>query len=179
VHYFLRHRAGRAVELEAPAVRQVLKAFNPNLPLIRDQRLRDLANLGLLPQRLAASVAGSLGLVALLLAAIGLYGVMAYAVAARTREIGVRMALGADRTAIMTATVRQALKLTTVGAIAGLAIALLVTRLLSSFLFGISPLDPLAFGATFVLLLGVAVAASLAPARRAADVDPLVALRTE
>lgn len=179
VNYFLRHHGSNAADLQTAGIRHVLKAFNPNLPLIRDQRLRDLADLGLLPQRLAASVAGSLGVVALLLAGIGLYGVMAYAVACRTREIGLRMALGADRPAIMRSIVGQAVRLVTVGAAVGLGLAFAVTRLLSSFLFGVSPLDPIAFGTTVVVLAAVALAASYAPARRAANVNPLTALRAD
>jgi ABC-type antimicrobial peptide transport system permease subunit len=141
--------------------------------------MREITSISALPQRLAASVAGSLGTIALLLAAIGIYGVMAYAVACRTREIGVRMALGADAGAVMRLIAWQAFRLTAIGAGAGLVIALIVTRLLSGLLFGISPVDPIAFGLTVAALTGVTIAASYAPARRAARVDPLIALRAD
>jgi putative ABC transport system permease protein len=179
VHFFFRRRAGDQDAPLTPMIRQTLKTFNANLPLVRVQRLRDVASVGLLPQRLAASVAGSLGLVALLLAGIGIYGVMAFSVARRTREIGVRMALGADHRRVMRLILSQGLKLVGTGALVGLAAALGLTRVLSGLLFGISPLDPWAFGATIAALLLVTLAATYAPARRAATADPVTALRSE
>jgi macrolide transport system ATP-binding/permease protein len=164
-----------------PAVRQALRSVDPNLPLVELQQMRSLAQLGVLPQTIAATVAGSLGVLALLLAAVGLYGVMAYAVTRRTREIGVRMALGADQRRVVQMVLGQGLRLTLVGGIAGLALAGAAAAGLSSagILFGVSALDPLSFGATALILTTVAALATYIPARRAARVDPLSALRTD
>jgi putative ABC transport system permease protein len=179
VNFFIR-RAGRAdgARLQ-PAVRQALKAFDPNLPLVRMQPLRSYADLGLLPQRLAASLAGSLGLMALLLAGIGVYGVTAYAVASRTHEIGVRIALGADRARVIRMVLWQGGRLAAMGGAIGVALALLVTQVISSLLFGVSPLDPVTYLTTLSALALVTMAATVVPARRAASVDPLRSLRAE
>ncbi len=131
-------------------MREAIKSFDRNLPLVRMQPLQTYADLGMLPQRMAASVAGSLGLVALLLAGIGIYGVTAFAVASRTREIGVRMALGADRSRVVRMVLWQGVRLTATGAAIGLALSLGVTQLLGSLLFGVSPLDPVTYGTTLV-----------------------------
>jgi predicted permease len=178
LHYFLRH-ADAATGSTAAAVRQALAGFDRNLPLVRFAPFRQFADTGLLPQRLAASIAGSLGVVALLLGAIGIYGVTAFAVTSRTREIGIRMALGADAARVLRSVLWHGLRLTAIGGAVGLAAAIAATRLLASLLFGISALDPIAFAGTTALLVGVAVVASWIPARRAARVNPVVALRTE
>jgi putative ABC transport system permease protein len=162
-----------------PAIRQVLKAFNQNLPLIRALPLRQLADVGLLPQRIAASVAGSLGTVGLLLAAVGIYWVTAFTVARRTREIGIRIALGASSGVVMGMVMRQTLTLGAIGSAIGLAVSLAFSRLLSEWLFGISPVDSIALGATIGVLAGTAVVATCGPARRASRVDPLVELKTD
>jgi predicted permease len=177
-HFFLRHQRAAEAGLQT-GVRRVLRDYDANLPLIRLQPLTDYASLSLLPQRLAASIAGSLGTVALLLAAIGLYGVMAYAVASRRREIGIRMALGADAPGVMRLMLGRGLKLVAIGGVLGLAAALGVAQLMSSFLFGVSPLDPVTYAVTIGLLAAVALAAIYVPARRASRIDPLGALRTE
>ena len=180
VNYFIRRGTGPAAGGPLlPAVREALRGFNPNLPLVRMQSLRASADLGLLPQRLAASVAGSLGLLALVLAGIGVYGVTAFAVASRTREIGVRMALGADRGRVMRMVLWQGARLSAIGGAIGIAVAIGVTQLISSLLFGVSPLDPVTYLSTFALLAGVTLAATVVPARRAAAVDPLTSLRSE
>ena len=129
--------------------------------------------------RLAAVLLGIFGGLALVLAAIGLYGVIAFVVGQRTREIGVRMALGADRGGILRQVLGQGARLAALGLIAGLALALLAAPLLASQLVSVSPTDVLTYSATAALLLGVALAASWLPARRAAGVDPIEALRTE
>jgi len=119
------------------------------------------------------------GVLALLLASVGLYGVISYAVAQRTNEIGIRMALVATGRSVMTMVLRQSLTVVLAGLAIGLTLALIATRLVSSFLFGVSPLDPFSIvSATFLLAL-VAALAVLVPARRAARVDPLVALHYE
>jgi predicted permease len=180
VNFFLRRAGGLPASTPlAPAVRAALRDFDPNLPLVRLQSMRRAADLGMLPQRLAASVAGSLGTLALLLAGIGLYGVIAFAVASRTREIGLRMALGADRARVVRLVVWQGARLALVGGAIGLTIAAGVSRLLSSLLFGVSPLDPATYLVTLGLLALVTLAATCVPARRAARVDPATSLRSE
>lgn len=174
------HRATAASDLP-PAVRQVLRAIDPNLPLIDVTPMTDFAALGMVPQRIAASVAGTLGSLALLLAAVGLYGVMAYAVTRRTREIGVRMALGADRGEVIRMVLVQGLRLTLAGGGIGLLLAAGAAFGLSSagLLFGVSMIDPIAFGGTALLMALIALLATYLPARRAAATDPLTALRAE
>ena len=178
IHVLLRHDRGVPPDLQA-GVRRALRDYDANLPLARLQPLSDYARLSLLPQRLAASIAGSLGTVALLLAAIGLYGVMAYAVASRSREIGIRMALGADSSGVVRLMLGRGLKLVAIGGALGLGAAVGLAQLMSSFLFGVSPLDPITYVVAIGLLGFVALVATYVPARRAARIDPLLALRTE
>ncbi len=128
---------------------------------------------------MGARLVGAFGLLGLLLASVGLYGVMSYAVAARTREIGVRKALGAERRDVLRLIAGQAMRLTLLGIGAGLALAFVATRVLQRFLFGIGASDPLTFFSVALLLTLVALLACFLPARRATKVDPLVALRHE
>jgi predicted permease len=173
-------RRGRAGSPSTvPVVRNVLTALNPALPIIEATTLEEYAGLGLLPQRLASWVAGSLGLVGLLLAALGIYGVTAYNAAQRTREIGIRIALGAERAAVTRLMLWQGFRLAVAGAALGLAGAAGAGQLLSSFLLGVNPLDPLAFGATAAAFVAVTLGASWLPARRAASRDPIDALRNQ
>jgi predicted permease len=176
IHVLLRH--DRAPDLQA-GVRRALRDYDANLPLVRLQPLTDYASVSLLPQRLAASIAGSLGTVALLLAAIGLYGVMAYAVASRSREIGIRVALGADAPGVVRLMVGHGLRLVAIGGAVGLVAAVGLAQALSGFLFGVSPLDPAAYISAIGALGLVALVATYVPARRASRIDPLKALRTE
>jgi predicted permease len=180
LNFFIRRSPALAasVDLQTP-VREALKAFDRNLPLVQMTPFRQYADTGLLPQRIAASLAGSLGGVALLLAAIGIYGVTAFSVASRTREIGVRMALGADRARVRRMVIGQAMRITAIGGGIGVLIAGVLSRLLADLLFGVSPLDPLSFGVTIAALVAVVMAASLVPAQRAASIQPVVALKNE
>ncbi len=116
---------------------------------------------------------------ALLLGAIGLYGVVSYVVSQRTREIGVRMALGAEKSAVQSMVVTQGVKLALMGLAVGLVASLALTRLLGSLLYGTSPTDPVTFATTSLVLLGVGALASYLPARRASTIDPVESLRSE
>jgi predicted permease len=159
-------------------VRSEVQQLDPNLPLA-SRTLIERMNLPLLPARLAATVLGGFGLVALALAAIGIYGVMSYAVAKRTHEIGVRMALGAQRADVLKLVIGQGLTLTLIGMAIGSLAALALTRAMTSLLFGVSATDPLTYVGVAVLLGAVALLACYLPARRASRVDPMVALRCE
>jgi ABC-type antimicrobial peptide transport system permease subunit len=154
-----------------------VRALDPGLPVFNVASLADATSVSLLPVRLAGTLLSVLGVFALGLAALGIYGVLSYLVRARTREIGVRVAIGAAPNAVTALVVRQAMTWTAVGACIGIGAALAVTRLLSWFLYGVSPADPITFASVALLLGLVACAASLIPAVRASRVDPLVALR--
>ncbi len=172
-------RAGRDPAAAVRAVRASLLGADPDLPIFSAQTLEEHLALTLLPQRVAAIVLGSFGGVALLLAAMGIYGIVAFSVSQRTREIGVRVALGAARRDVVRLMVRNGMRPVAVGVGIGLVAALAATRLLKSFLTGVSPSDPATFAAVVLAFLGVALWAALLPARRAARIDPLVALRSE
>jgi len=163
----------------ADQLRAVLASVNPNVPIMTAQTLEDSVALGLAPQRIAASVSGSLGAVGLMLAGIGIYGVTAYAVARRTREIGIRMALGARPADIIRMVLREGLVLTLIGSAIGLIVAAAISRVLAGFLFGIAPLDPVTFTGTTVLFVAIGLAACCVPVRRATHIDPTQALRYE
>jgi ABC-type antimicrobial peptide transport system permease subunit len=156
-----------------------VRALDLNLPLYDVKTLTEHMRLALFPGRVAATVLGAFGLVALILSAIGIYGVTSYAVAQRTREIGIRMALGARLRDVLMLVVGNGVKLMAIGVGIGLAGAFLLTRALTSLLNGISPTDPVTFIFVSVLLVTVALLATYIPARRATKVDPLVALRYE
>jgi len=161
------------------AVRSLVTSMNPNLPLVRTATLGDLEAFTLFPQRLASWMTSAIAAIGLFLAALGLYGLIAYDVGQRMREIGIRMALGALRSQVVTTVVRGAAMLAGVGTALGMAGAALVTGLLTGILYGVQPLDPVSFGGAAALLAVVALTASVAPARRAASVDPADALRVE
>ena len=133
----------------------------------------------LLRERLMATLSGFFGLLALLLASIGLYGILSYGVASRTKEIGIRMALGAQSRAVLGSVLREALVLVLIGVAVGLPIVFFATGFANTLLFGLTPTDPLSLVLAGLLLCAVALAAAYMPARRATKVDPLVALRYE
>src|SRR5262245_40567674 len=160
-----------------PSVRREVQALDENLPAQEIKTLDEIVALSFWPTRMGAAMVGCFGLLGLLLASVGLYGVMSYAVAARTREIGVRMAMGAERRDILRLIVGQGLALALVGSGAGLLLAFAVTRVLQRFLFGIRATDPLTFTGVALLLTMIALLACWIPARRATQVDPLIALR--
>jgi macrolide transport system ATP-binding/permease protein len=162
-----------------PAARREVAALDQNLPPSNIQPLTENVSLALWSARTGVVVLGIFGLLSMVLAAIGIYGVMAYMVARRTREIGVRMALGAQAGDVLKLVVRQGVRLASIGAAAGLALAFALTRLMRSLLYGVSPTDPATFAGVALFLIGVALAACYLPARRATRVDPLAALRHE
>jgi macrolide transport system ATP-binding/permease protein len=161
------------------AIRAEFRNLDPNLPVTDVKTLTDHMNLSFFPARAFASLLSAFGLLALTLAAIGIFGVMSYAVSQRTREIGVRMALGAGAKDIFKLVIGRGLSLTLIGVGVGLALAVVGTRFLSSLLYNVSALDPLAFVGVTLLLVAVAFLACYFPARRAMKTDPIVALRHE
>jgi predicted permease len=160
-------------------VRRAMQTLSADLPFVSVTPMSELLEPRLLPFRLGALLFTLFGGIALLLAAIGLYGVLAYGVAQRTREIGVRMALGARHVQVVRLVVRQGLGLTLVGIVAGVGIAAAGTRFMHSLLYGVSATDPVTFVGIAIVLVVVALVATWLPARRAARVDPMVALRSE
>ena len=182
--FFLGHmtyvlRTGANPAALAPSIRAILRQIDPDQPLQSVETMSDVIAGATASQRFLAQVIGAFSLMAVLLAAIGLYGVLASSVAERTREIGIRMAMGADSADVVSMVLRRTLLLTAMGVALGAAGALAVTRALKGFLFEVTPTDPLTFGLVATFLLMIALVAALAPARRAYTVDPLIALRNE
>jgi putative ABC transport system permease protein len=160
-------------------VRTLVRSMNANLPVTEALSLEDVTAVGTIPQRIAGAVAGTLGIVGLLLAAMGIYGVTSYAVSRRTREIGIRMALGAGHQQVLRLLLFQGARLAAAGIVLGTILAGAASQLLGSLLLGVEGIDPLTFTAAAALFASVSVAATYVPARRALAVDPMVALRTE
>jgi putative ABC transport system permease protein len=160
-------------------VQELVRAADPDLPVFDVQTMQDHMGIALLPARLGGSVLGLFGLLGLVLAGVGIYGVMAYSVAQRKREIGIRVALGADRGTVVRMVLKEGMRLTLVGAVIGLAGAAGAARLVEGLLYGVSTLDPVAFAGVPLLLVAVAALAVYVPARRAAGVDPMRVLKTE
>jgi len=163
----------------ATAIQREVTALDKDQPVANVRTLEQVVGEAVGPQRFAMMLLGAFAALALVLASVGIYGIMAYAVSERTHEIGIRMALGADRGNVLSMVVGQALVLALVGAGIGLAGALGLTRLLSSLLYGVAPTDPLTFGLAPLVLVAVSLLASYLPARRATRVDPMAALRYE
>jgi ABC-type antimicrobial peptide transport system permease subunit len=160
-------------------VRALVASMNPNLPIVGARTLEDQSSPVLLQLRVSASVSGAIGLVGMLLAAIGIYGVTAYAVTRRTHEIGVRIALGARRTDVIAMVLRQGMSLVTLGAAIGLCLGAGAGRLLSTWLVGIPAIDPITFGGSALLFAFIGLVACYVPAYRATTVNPTEALRHE
>ena len=161
------------------ALRREAQALDAQLPVFNLMTLADQKDGSLYAERMAAILLTLFSSLALLLAAIGLYGVLSYAVTQRTRELGIRRALGAQAGDVLGLVIGQGMKLTLIGLLIGLAAAYGLTRLLEKLLFGVSATDPLSFIVISLALAAVAFVACWVPARRAAKVDPLTALRQE
>ena len=165
--------------LLTPAARAEVKAFNPRQIIWRAQTLEQMLSTSVAPRKFNMMLLGIFAGVALVLAAVGLYGVMSYSVSWRTQEIGIRMALGAKRTDVLRMVVRQGMTMTLIGLALGLVGVIALSRVMVGLLYGVSPTDPLTFTGVSIVLLVVALLACLIPARRATRVDPIVALRSE
>jgi len=172
-------RANHAPPDVATAIARAIHDLDPALPRMTAERLSDRLAKGLGDQRLYATVTSLFGAFALLLALVGLAGTMAFTVSQRTREIGIRMALGAPRTAVSLMVAREGLTVTAVGVVVGGFGSVAVTQLLTSLLYGVAPTDPLTFAAAAIVLVSGALLACWWPARRATRIDPLTALRQE
>lgn len=163
----------------AVQVREQVQSIDAELPVFGAETLDSVLSDSLSARRFSLQIVGLFAIVALLLAVLGVYGTISYMVGEQTREIGIRLALGADRGTILTMILGQGLRLATGGAAVGLVGALLATRLMSGLLYDVSPFDPITFVSVAVVLTVVALAASYLPARRAMRVDPVTALHYE
>jgi predicted permease len=163
----------------AEEVREQVQSVDPTLPVSGAQTLNETVSASLAERRFSMEIVALFALTALLLAGLGIYGVISYLVSERTHEIGIRIALGAESGRILQMVLRQGLGLATAGAAVGLICALIVSHLMAGLLYGVRPTDPLTFAGGALLLIGVAVLACYIPARRAVRVDPLMALRHE
>jgi putative ABC transport system permease protein len=172
-------RINGSADIAAPMIKRTIASVHPALyvrpTLSGDTYLRN----GLAPTRFAMALITSFGVLALVLSAVGLYGIIAYSVSQRRREIGVRVALGAEPGAVLRLVVGGGLRLTGAGIVIGAALAVATTRVLESMLYGVSPTDPIAFGAVALLVGAVALVASYVPARRALRIDPAETLRAD
>ena len=169
---------GRLDSAATPAeLREQIQLINPELPVFGARMLKDVVTASLSERRFSMEMVGLFALTALLLAGLGIYGVISYLVSERTHEIGIRLTLGAQSRNILRMVLRQGLGLAIAGAAVGLVCALIVSHLMAGLLYGVRPTDPLTFAGVALLLIGVALLACYIPARRAIRVDPLVALR--
>ena len=176
VTLFIKHASGRSLAKE---IRAAVAQIEPSVPVILLLSFEDATAIGLIPQKLAAWTAGSVGTIGIFLAALGLYGLMAFLVTQRTREIAIRMALGASHSDMQSLVLKQAARLGAIGAGVGLVLSAAIGVLVRSLLVGVPPLDPIAFGGTALIFGAVLTAACWTPARRAASTDPATALRAE
>jgi ABC-type antimicrobial peptide transport system permease subunit len=177
VFLYVRGRSDAGTALRV--TREELAKLDPNVALARPSTLRAEVDRYLIPQRLAAVLIGVFGLLGVLLAMTGLYGVLAFGVTQRLREFGIRLALGARAGDILTLVLRHGFALVAIGVVIGLGAAFAVGQVVSRFLFGMSPVDPITYVGVVALVIGVSLVASLAPARRGASADPMTSLRSE
>ena len=163
----------------APSVRDAIRQLDPNLPVADVRTMTDVVGAALSTPRFTSALLSMFAVLALTLSAIGIYGVLSYVVSRRTREIGIRVAIGADRITVLRMVLSSGLTLAVTGVAAGVVAALLTTRLLRGLLHDVTPADPLTFAAVASGLIVVALLASLVPAWRATRVDPVIALKSE
>ena len=163
----------------AAAIRQAVHSIDKNLPVTNVESFPNVLGSSVAQERFRTRLMTSFSLIALLLAAVGIFGVISYSASQRTHEIGIRMALGAEKRDVLRMVIGQGLKLALIGVAVGVGGALALTRFLGSLLYGVKPTDPLTFIAVSLILIAVALVACYIPARRAAKVDPMVALRYE
>jgi putative ABC transport system permease protein len=164
------------------AIKPVVYGVDSGQPIYNVRTMQEIVARSMTSERLIMTLLGAFAGLALLLATIGIYGVISYSMSRRAREIGIRMALGAEKKDVLRAVIKQGLRLAVTGVALGVMVAMILTRVLASFshlLYGVRAEDPLTFLAVALVLIGAAVLASYIPARRAAKVDPIVALRYE
>ena len=176
--YFTVRASAGAAGLQT-AIKQEIAALDATLAVAQFSSMTAITAKSVAPQRFNMLLLGLFAALGLLLAAVGIYGVMSYAVAQRTHELGIRMALGAQRNDVLRLMLKHGLLLASLGAVLGIGGAFALTRVMESFLFGVTVTDPLVFGGMVLLLISVALVACYLPARRATKVDPLIALRYE
>ena len=174
----LAETSGDPLRLANP-LRATVATVDKSAPVLRISTVGLVIRSNVYEQQVAASVVGALGMMALILAAIGLYGIISYTMVQRTREIGIRMAIGAQRWDALRLVLWQGVRLAAIGIAAGFAGALAAGPLLAKMLYGVSPRDPVTFACVAMLMISMALAASYIPARRATKIDPLLALRHE
>jgi ABC-type antimicrobial peptide transport system permease subunit len=162
-----------------PGVRGAVRELDATMSVFDEKTLATHSGIPLFLDRMLVTLLSAFGLLSLTLAAVGLYGMMAYSVTARTREIGIRMAMGAQTSDVLKQVIRQGMILTLIGASIGLAASFALTRMMESLLFGVSATDPVTFTLVSLLLAAVALFACWIPARRATKIDPMAALRAE
>ena len=162
-----------------PSIRAAVASIDPEQPVYAIQTMEEALALSSFQQRISAMLLGIFATLALVLAAVGIYGVMSYSVSARTQEIGVRMAIGAERIDVLRLVLMQVARLAAIGLVAGVALLLLAGKALTELLYGVTPADPLTILGVTLTLGAVALIAAWAPAWRASRVDPIVALRYE
>jgi ABC-type antimicrobial peptide transport system permease subunit len=172
-------RSTLPMESLAPSIREIVTAADPTLPIVNMRTMDDVFSQSVVRPRFLAQLLSIFGALSLVLAAIGTYGILSYAVTERRHEIGIRMALGADRGSVLGMVLGQGMSVTALGLVVGIAGSLLLTRLVSTLLFEVRPTDPLTFAAVALFVTVIAVFACLIPARRATRVDPMVVLRDE
>ena len=172
-------RSSRPLSALAPAIRRAVAARNPGLPIVQLRTMEDVFGASVTRQRFLSQLLGLFAAVALVLAAVGTYGILSYLVTERQREIGIRMALGAGRGQVVRLVLGEGLTMAAIGIVLGIAGAFALSRLITSLLYGVSPADPLTFVTVAGVIAVVAMAACIVPTRRATRVDPLTAIRAE
>ena len=177
MHFVLRTKADPAST--TAAARQAIHDVDPDVPLAAVETLETILNGAMAQTRFSIWLVGGFGAVSLLLACVGLYGAVSYAVGSRTKELGLRLALGASQRRILTLVLAHGLRVTVLGVVLGTAMALILMNAIGRFLYGINPTDPRTFGVVSLLLMAVALVTCYLPARRALRVDPVIAMRPE